>query len=143
LNASRQCRLRQPFAADPFLVRDARIAGEIIGAHRLARLRDPADLERADGNAAVPAVEAFRETGAGDEMETARPIRTVRRLDALGAQVSRAKQPDARERGVEVFHQPTSDLREHVCELERARHPQADPSEATLDARDAHGGPLN
>ena len=91
----------------------------------------------------MPAVEAFRETGAGDEMETARPIRTVRRLDALGAQVSRAEQPDARERGVEVFHQPAGDFREHVCELERARHPQADPSEATLDARDAHGGTLN
>ncbi len=70
----------------------------------------------------MPAVQVFRETGASDEMETARPIRTVRRLDALGAQVSRAEQLDARERGVEVFHQPAGDFREHVCELERARH---------------------
>jgi hypothetical protein len=58
----------------------------------------------------VRSIEPRRQPGAGGEAQRARPLR--RGLD----------QPDARERRAEILDEPTGDRREHLVEIEGARH---------------------
>src|SRR5258707_5497988 len=123
----------QALGLDPWLILDSRIAQGIVRAHRLARFHYLADLESAGRDAAVRPVYAFRKTCACHQMQTVRSIRTNGRPDALGAQVAGAKEPDPRERCIEIFDQTAGDFREHFTEVAGARHPQTHQSEGPLE----------
>src|SRR5262249_10547755 len=77
----------QVLAPDPVLVRDARIAERVIGQDGLTRLCDPTNLQRAERDTPMGAVEAFGEACAGDEVKAHRPVPALRSQAAGRAEV--------------------------------------------------------